>query len=302
MSEIRRNLITGEPVLFAPERASRPNAFAPDVYPERSEGSPEASYEHTPIATAPLIPRYARDEVRCPFCPGHEHETPPEIARIGDPWRVRAFENKYPATPRHEVIVESPRHDATFGALENAAEIVAMYVERYRAVAGDAKHVTLFKNHGPLGGASLEHIHSQVVGTSFVTPRVERELAAFASRCPLCAPLEHVIDESEHFVRIAPHGSAFAYEQWIVPRRHAPDFASMTDDETADLALRLRDAARSMERIAASYNWLLMNFAGAAHWYVQAMPRLTTVAGFELATGTFIDIIDPAEAARRLRV
>ena len=82
----------------------------------------------------------------------------------------------------------------------------------------------------------------------------------------------------------------------------------MSDDETNDLAMCLRDAAISMERIAASYNWLFMNFAdsqtgvSAPHWYVQAMPRLTTIAGFELASGTFIDIIDPAEAARKLRV
>jgi len=276
VTEIRRNLITGEPVIFAPERASRPNAFA-------------------------------HESDACPFCPGHEDETPPEIARLpergAEPWRVRVFANKYPTTPQHEVIVESPHHDATFAAIENPAEIVAMYVERYRSI--DAKHVTIFKNHGPMGGASLEHIHSQIAGTTFIPPRVERELAAFATRCPLCEAVPHVIDESEHFRRIAPHGSAFAYEQWIVPRRHTPNFSAMSDDETSDLGLRLRDSAASMERIATSYNWMFMNFAdsqtgvSAPHWYVQAMPRLTTIAGFELATGTFINIVDPEQACSR---
>jgi len=265
VNELRRNLITGEPVIFAPDRASR--------FPDGG----------------------------CPFCPGNEHETPPELARRGDPWRVRVFDNKYPFAPRHEVIVESPRHDATFGEIDHPAEVVAMYVERYRAMDGSA-HIALFKNHGPTAGASLEHLHSQIAGLSFVPPRIARELEAFAASCPLCAPLEHVIDESKHFVRIAPHGSAFAYEQWIVPRRHAANFSMMSDDEIGDLAMRLRDAARSMERIAASYNWLFMNFTRSGHWYVQAMPRMTNVAGFELATGTFIDIIDPAAAARRLRV
>ena len=266
MSEIRRNLITGEPVIFAPERAARPNAFA-------------------------------HESDACPFCPGHEHETPPELARVGNPWRVRVFANKYPTTEQHEVIVESPRHDATFGTIENPAEIVAMYVARYRAM--DARHVTLFKNHGPMGGASLEHIHSQIAGLTFIPPRVERELQVFAARCPLCETETHVIDESEHFRRIAPHGSAFAYEQWIVPRRHAPNFTAMTGDETNDLALRLRDTAASLERIAPSYNWLFMNFADEAHWYVQAMPRVTTIAGFELATGTFINIVDPERTCSR---
>jgi UDPglucose--hexose-1-phosphate uridylyltransferase len=46
-----------------------------------------------------------------------------------------------------------------------------------------------------------------------------------------------------------------------------------------------------------------MNFPGQerAHWYIDVFPRMTSIAGFELATGTFIDIIDPAAAARRLR-
>jgi UDPglucose--hexose-1-phosphate uridylyltransferase len=271
VTEIRRNLITGEPVIFAPERASRPNAF--DAY------------------------RRERLSPHCPFCPGHEDETPPEIARSGDPWRVRVFANKYPTTPRHEVIVESPRHDATFAAIEHPAEIVAMYIERYRAIS--APHVAIFKNHGPMGGASLEHIHSQIAGMTFVPPRVERELAAFAAQCPLCEPDAIVIEESEHFRRIAPRGSAFAYEQWIVPRRHAPNFAAMSDDAIDDLGMRLRDVATSMERIAASYNWLFMNFADTAHWYVQAMPRITTIAGFELATGTFINIVDPERTCSR---
>jgi hypothetical protein len=35
--------------------------------------------------------------------------------------------------------------------------------------------------------------------------------------------------------------------------------------------------------------------------YIAVVPRLSALAGFELATGTFIDIIDPAAAARVLR-
>lgn len=271
MTEVRRNPITGEPVIFAPDRATR----------------------------------FSNGNSDCPFCPGYEDETPPEIARFGDPWHVRVFANKYPFAPRHEVIVESPRHDDTFATIEHPEEVVAAYVDRYRAIAADPaiRHVTIFRNHGELGGASREHAHSQIAGTTFVPPRVARELEAFAGGCALCEPPAHVIDESAHFVRLAPHGSSFAYEQWIAPRRHAPDFASMNADESNDLALRLRDAARSMERIAKSYNWLFMNFADAAgHWYVQAMPRMTSVAGFELATGTFIDVVDPAVASRKLRV
>ena len=78
--------------------------------------------------------------------------TPPEIVRVGDPWRLRVFPNKYPAVERHEIIVESDRHDATFDSIDNAAEVISLYVDRYRAHA-DAAYVSLFKNDG--GGSSL---------------------------------------------------------------------------------------------------------------------------------------------------
>jgi UDPglucose--hexose-1-phosphate uridylyltransferase len=121
----RTNPITGERVLFAPERAARRNAFGDD------------------------------SDERCPFCPGHESDTPPEVARLGrsmtDPWRVRVFPNKYPPTGGAEVIVESPRHEESFASVEHAENVVSMYVERCRAHA-DAAYVSLFKNEGHARG------------------------------------------------------------------------------------------------------------------------------------------------------
>src|SRR5688572_23813507 len=79
VTSFRRNRITGDPIVFAPERAARPRAFLDSS----SEG-------------------------RCPFCRGHEADTPPEIARAGDPWRARVVPNKYPSIPGAEVIIEAP--------------------------------------------------------------------------------------------------------------------------------------------------------------------------------------------------
>ncbi|HEX8154095.1 MAG TPA: hypothetical protein VF698_13260, partial [Thermoanaerobaculia bacterium] len=100
MTEVRRNAISGEPVLFAPGRAGRPNAFG------------------------------ARSDDACPFCPGNESQTPPTLAAIGEPWQARAFPNKYPAIDGHEVIVESPRHDDTFEAIADADAVVELLLAR----------------------------------------------------------------------------------------------------------------------------------------------------------------------------
>lgn len=270
----RRNVITGEPILFAPDRAARPRAFGDD------------------------------SNERCPFCPGHESDTPPTIVAAGDPWRVRVFPNKYPSVEGAEVIVESPEHEATFDALAHAEEVVQMYVDRYRAHE-DAAYAAVFKNEGSRAGSSIPHVHSQVMPVPFTPPRIERESAAFASAqsCPLCAPPGEIIRETEHFVWLAPHGAAFAYQQWLVPKRHVFEMTMFTDAELADLASLLRLASHAMLTLGDSYNWSFLNFprSPAAHAYVDLIPRLTSIAGFELGTGTFVEIIDPAAAARRLR-
>jgi UDPglucose--hexose-1-phosphate uridylyltransferase len=117
------NPITGERVIVAPQREQRPNVY---------EGAP------------------------CPFCPGAENETPPEICRDGDPWRIRVFPNRYPPTEHAEIIVESALHDDTFDALapDHAQRVVEIYFERYRALAAKAAYVCIFKNDGRMAGAS----------------------------------------------------------------------------------------------------------------------------------------------------
>lgn len=268
MTEVRRNPMTGEPVLVATARASRPFASNPDD---------------------------------CPFCPGHENETPPEITRLGDPWRARVFPNKYPPAAGAEVIVESARHGDLFHDVENAEEIVALYVDRFRAHR-DAAAVVLFKNEGARAGASIAHVHSQLIPLSFVPPRIAAEARGFSNTCPLCKPEGSMIRETEHFVWIAPFASRMAYQQWIIPRRHFADVREMTGAEIDDLAALLRDASTAMRSIADSYNWMFLDFRGhgAAHFYVDLFPRTTGIAGFELGSGTFVEIIDPAEAAKTL--
>jgi UDPglucose--hexose-1-phosphate uridylyltransferase len=262
VSEIRRHLVTGDPILYAPERAARP--------------------------------KWGVGE--CPFCPGNEHETPPEIAHTGEPWRVRVFPNKFPFAEHHEVIVEARDHDAAFESIVHAPEVVSMYIDRYRALRPFGS-VALFKNHGAMAGASLPHLHSQMVALPFVPPRISREAGAFArtSECPLCKisrlrdeapaglPAPH---ENESFVMFDPHARMFSGERWIVPKAHISEMSDI--DAVDDLAAMLQLAAKSTE---GAYNWLFFNFGDAprAHCYIAIAPRISPVAGFELETGVFVD-------------
>jgi UDPglucose--hexose-1-phosphate uridylyltransferase len=262
-----RTPITDDPVILAPAREQRPNVF---------EGAP------------------------CPFCPGAEDQTPPEIARDGEPWRIRVFPNRYPPTESAEVIVESASHTDSFDGLppEHAARAVAMVFERHHAIG--ANYISIFKNHGRLAGASIPHLHSQIVGTPFVPLRPAREGDAFAraARCPLCDLHEHpLIAETEKYYWIAPRGSRLAYQQWIVPKPHEHDLT-----EPRELASLLQSSVRAMRGISDSFNWAFITFPyePRAHWYIEIFPRIAMIAGYELGTGTFINTIDPSDAAKTL--
>lgn len=259
-----RTPITNDPVILAPDREQRPNVF---------EGAP------------------------CPFCPGAEEQTPPEIARDGEPWRIRVFPNRYPPAEHAEVIVESAAHDDSFDELppDHAARVVALIFERYRAI--EASYVSIFKNHGRLAGASIPHLHSQIVRTPFIPLRPAREAEAFAANCQLCEAEHPLIAETENYRWIAPRGSRLAYQQWIVPKSHEHDLS-----EPRELASLLQSSARAMRGISDSFNWAFITFPHQprGHWYVEIFPRIAMIAGYELGTGTFINTVDPVDAAKTL--
>src|SRR5688500_274691 len=118
MSELRKDPIVGRWVIISTERAKRPTDFRLQKQPARGG--------------------------LCPFCPGNEDKTPPEILAYRDQgaanapgWRTRVVPNRFPALAiegkldrrgegmfdrmngvgAHEVIIESPQHDVTFANL-----------------------------------------------------------------------------------------------------------------------------------------------------------------------------------------
>ena len=110
---------TGRPILMAPVRRYRPQHTSADA-----------------------------DAARCPFCPGAERETPPEIDAVRDPgtaadapgWRVRVFANLYPAATVHEVIAEGAVHTTQPAQLDASlwADALTLYRRRITAIERDA--------------------------------------------------------------------------------------------------------------------------------------------------------------------
>jgi UDPglucose--hexose-1-phosphate uridylyltransferase len=334
MSEFRQDPLSRRWVIIGGERGGRPNEFV------------EASTRATGIS--------------CPFSAGHETETPPAIASYSSngkgKWLVRVVPNKYPAltniepatpaqdqlnsalhTPHsarssapgfgsHEVIIESPRHVASLSDLTDAEAqaVFAAYRDRLQKLKaeGPYRYVQIFKNVGPAAGASLEHVHSQLVALPGVPEVIEQELKSTGEffqqqkRSLLLDMLEReiaagerVVAQTDHFVAFCPYASRFGYEVWLAPRRHQPRYEDIAAGELGELSGLARDIIGRIERAAgqASYNYFLhtqpfdMPAYDHYHWHIEIIPRLTKVAGFEWGTGCFINPYPPEAAAEHLR-
>ena len=118
-----------------------------------------------------------------------------------------------------------------------------------------------------------------------------------------------LIAENADMVAMSPYAPRFPFETWILPKRHQALFEDTPRHEFASLARLLGDILRRMNKTLRHppYN-LLIHTAPLAepagdfyHWHVEIIPKLTRVAGFEWATGFYVNPTAPEEAAAVLR-
>lgn len=302
--------LTRREVLLAENRSQRPNDFAAKQIQSTDNVSPRSE---------------------CVFCPGNEGLTPGELHAESDAdgdWLVRVVPNKFPAVrleaePRgaHEVIIESPGHHRRTGEL-SAVQLEAVlrtYAARigYWARDGRFPYQLLFKNVGPSAGASIEHLHSQLIALPKYPPHVEAEQQALvdhrlvSGNCGWCdrvqsvmADLDRVVLDTADFIAFCPAASRQPFETWILPKDHTESFseAMQSSGSLSQLANILLPVLREIEaEIApAGYN-LMIHTGGGRHWRIEILPRVASLAGFELATGHYLNVLSPQQAALMLR-
>jgi len=253
----------------------------------------------------------AQDEVKphvCPFCPGNESLTPPEVYRIGGGekdgvgWDVRVVPNKFPITDIHEVIIHSPSDtdDVEEMNLEQVTKIFRAYRDRYRANQ-ESGQVMIFCNHGLGAGASLKHPHSQlvVVPNQINLDAVEME------------PINNIVEENNHFITYCPDFSQWPFEVWIAPKVNGKRFSDVADGELPDLAGVVKDGLKRIRNALSDplntpfqreehfiYNYYIYH---GKNWFLRIIPRSIHRAGFELGTGLSVNIMDPTMAAEWLK-
>lgn len=328
MPELRQDPLTNTWVIIASERSKRPSDFA-----SKKEGKKEPG--------------------TCPFCLGNEHMTPPEIlayrengpANAGG-WSLRVFPNKFAALQiensthkdsvgvyekmdgfgAHEVIVETPDHNRPLHeeTEEHIFGILKAWQSRYLDLEKDSriKYTQLFKNHGPVAGASLAHPHSQLIATPLVPKNVMLEMEGMQrfhskeGKCFFCETIAfekkegtRVIAQNDAFLAFCPYAARFPFETWIVPQKHSEHFAHTSDADFRALASILKQTISSLSKSLDDppYNLVVhsapyqLEEGQHYHWHIEILPRLTTVAGFEWGTGFYINPTPPESAAEYLR-
>jgi UDPglucose--hexose-1-phosphate uridylyltransferase len=94
----------------------------------------------------------------------------------------------------------------------------------------------------------------------------------------------------------------------VIPRNHDPHLHRSSPADLMAVGRSLRTVlAQLRERCGdVAYNLVFHSAPYRApepyHWHVHVVPKLTTVAGFELGTGVLINIVNPEQAAEELGV
>jgi UDPglucose--hexose-1-phosphate uridylyltransferase len=212
--------------------------------------------------------------------------------------------------------------------LNRVTDVMIAYKERITDLKKDLRFrfVMVFKNHGSVAGASLEHSHSQLIALPEVPSRVEREIEgarrfySYKERCIFCdivaqelSERTRLVSENPIFLAIAPYAPRFPFETWILPKKHMPRFEEGTKEIYESLAQILGEVLKRINKALKNppFNYILhtspFNTPNSEdveqlyHWHIEIMPRVTKVAGFEWGSGFYINPTPPEDAARFLR-
>ena len=328
MPELRKDPITGRWVIIATDRAKRPSDFIRQPVPPARPGVCPFDYgnEHK---TPPEVLAYRNSG-----------------GRDEQGWRVRVVPNKFPVLGiegeltrqgegmydkmngigAHEVVIETPDHAATMSDMpeRQIEEVLWALKERVNDLKKDRrfKYIILFKNHGEAAGASLEHPHCQLIALPVIPKRVKEEVDGarlfyeLKERCIYCDIIRQesaagvrLVSETDRFTAIQPYAPRFAFETWLIPKRHESHFEDADAPTVQNLAWMLRTTLRKMDKVLErpAYNFIVHSAPvqdGALahyHWHIEIIPKLTKVAGFERGTGFYINPTPPEESAKFLR-
>ncbi len=322
MPQLRQNIITGDWVVIAPERAKRPQDF--------------------------VIPKSVKiaDKTKCPFCIGsHGYKGNDRVKNFASE-NTYVIENRYPAfvaeeskasirsfypeegfyrarssVGDHEVVVIKD-HDKSLLTLDQSVlnELLEMIRTRYIWMKEHEKIVSIMPiyNHGAEAGASIDHPHAQIFASGIIANTVGKEMDGaeryygINGACVFCDIIKHelrekirIVSENESFISTTFFAARFPFEIWIYPKKHASQFELTSKKEMESFSEVL---AKTLHKLNNTLDNPPLNLyihtlptilenSASYHWHLEITPRVSNFGGFEIGSDVVIDVMSPEEAA-----
>lgn len=295
---IKKNFLTGEYVIFSLDRANKPQNIK------------------TNILTTPIK--------FCPFCIENKKMTSEPIYSCFNN-EIRLVYNKYPIIVSNEenyglhyVLIDTKNHEKNiinytnehmFYLIKSIKDILNMLYEDKKL-----KYVQIFKNKGINAGASQSHSHWQILGLSML-PNKQRymidtlkEYEDKNQKCYFCNIdySENLVSENNEFVAFCPEDSLYCYEINIMPKKHITNIRYLDDYMLEQLGKILKKCLIKLDLIYNNIDYNICIYSGFReedeyHFFIQIIPRVGNLAGFEFSTGMFVNSTLPKDAAKFLR-
>ncbi len=326
MPELRQNIITGDWVVVAPERAKRPKDF--------------------------VIPKSVKvsNKDNCPFCVDSVGYKQNKAHMKYETENVYVVENRFPAFVEdeskksirsfypeegfyrarasvgdHEVIIikdhTTPLLKFSKSLMDEVLEVIR---ERYLWMKEHEKVASIVPiyNHGAEAGASIDHPHAQIFASGIVTNEVGRELEGadryygINGACVYCDIIHHeikekirVVYENEHFIAFNFYAPRFPFETWVMPKKHESQFENTSKTYMKDCADALTTVFQMIDKTLENppLNFYIHTLptihenSDSYHWHIEIVPRVSRYGGFELSSDIVINTMPPEEAAEYLK-
>ncbi|ROR37040.1 UDPglucose--hexose-1-phosphate uridylyltransferase [Curtobacterium sp. JUb34] len=317
-ARMRQDVLTGEWVSIAASRQNR--AFLPPA--DQDPLAPQTPQNPSEI---PSTYDVAVFENRSPsFGPLLEaDDAPSSLQSLSDVGLNRQLRS----VGRCEVVCFSPATEGSFASISEsrARTVVEAWADRTAALSAmpGIQQVFPFENRGEAIGVTLHHPHGQIYSYPYITPRTQRLLDSierfgpdlFEQHLANERASDRVVLQGEHFTAFVPFAARWPIEIHMLPHRHVPDFAGLTEaekDELAHMHLRL---TRGIDKlyddptpyIAAWHQAPVHVGRDTVRLMLQitsprrAADKLKFLAGSEAAMGAWIGDLVPEKAAEFIR-
>lgn len=295
---IKKNFLTGEYVIYSLDRAKRPQNMKKAILT-------------TPIRI-------------CPFCIENKYMTPNDMYTSFNE-EIRIIENKYPIVTTnnhmygiHYVLIDTKDHEKNiinytnehmFYLIKSIKDILNILYEDKKL-----NYVQVFKNKGLNAGASQSHSHWQILGLSILPNKQKYMLSVLKDyelknkKCYFCSLdyKDYLIYENKEFLAFCPNDSLYCYEINIIPKQHITNIRYLNNTMLEQLGNILKKCLIKLDLIYRNVDYNICIYNGFRkeyeyHFFIQIIPRIGNLAGFEFSTGMFVNSVLPKDAANNLR-